>query len=136
MPEEFSVGGIVGTVVAVVFTIGAGLWGCPQYNVYNSELQGKAALAQANFSREIAVREAQAKLDAANLLNQAEVARAKGLAAAAEIVMAKLGTPEAYLRYLMIQSLDHAKPTLIYVPTEANLPILEAQRKPPQPQQP
>lgn len=128
---ELGYGAIIGWIVAAIATIGFGLWGCPQYEVYKSGLEGQARLAEANFSREIAVREAQAKLDAAKLLNQAEVARAEGLAAASEKVIKVLGSPEAYLRYLMINSLDKAKPTLIYVPTEANLPILEATRTPP-----
>ena len=34
-----------------------------------------------------------------------------------------LGGPEGYLRYLQIQALEETKASLIYVPTEAGLPV-------------
>ncbi|UCF13227.1 MAG: hypothetical protein JSW06_02940 [Thermoplasmatales archaeon] len=36
---------------------------------------------------------------------------------------------EAYLRYLWIQGLHDGSSEVIYIPTEANLPILESVRK-------
>jgi len=49
-----------------------------------------------------------------------------------EIIQASLGGPEGYLRYLYIQSLrevESAGGRVIYVPTEAGLPILEAGKR-------
>jgi regulator of protease activity HflC (stomatin/prohibitin superfamily) len=106
-----------------------GMWGCPQYSVYEQRLTGEAELARAEYSRRTAVVEAQAKLDAAKLLNQAEVARAEGLSAATNVVSKSFGGTDAYLRYLWIQSMEHDKSTVIYVPTEAGLPILEAGKR-------
>lgn len=75
------------------------------------------------------VRQAQADKDAAKLKAEAEVMRAQGAAQANEILMGKLGGPEAYLRYLFIQTLEHRTGDTIYIPTEAGLPILEARPK-------
>lgn len=112
----------------VIFVLVGGLYGCPQYNVYTSQKAGEAQLAQAQSNREIAVREAQAKNDAADLLAQAEVKRAQGVAKANQIIGDSLKDNEAYLRYLWIDKLDQ-KGQVIYVPTEAGLPILEAGKR-------
>lgn len=122
---------IAGTIVgSVVGGIGFILWGWPQYSVYSNRLAGEAALAKAQAQREVIVREALAKRDAAVHLSDAEIARARGVAEANKIIGESLHGNEAYLRYLWIQTLDHAKGTVVYVPTEANLPILEATRLP------
>ena len=73
--------------------------------------------------------EAKAKQDSARELAAAEVERAKGVAQANKIIGDSLQGNEDYLRYLWIQSLENGKSEVIYVPTEANLPILEASRK-------
>jgi len=99
-----------------------------KFNVWRSTLAGEAELAQASYSKQIAVQEAQAKMDSAKLLAQAEVERAKGVALANKIIGDSLKDNESYLRYLWIDSLDKTQGQIIYVPTEANLPILEANR--------
>lgn len=104
------------------------MWGCPQYNVWEQGLAGEAELKRAQQNRQIAVQEAQAKKDAATLLGEAEVARARGVAEANRIIGDSLKGHEAYLRYLWINNIDKVSGQIIYVPTEANLPILEAQR--------
>lgn len=56
-----------------------------------------------------------------------EVARAQGVAKSNEIIAASISDP--YLRYKWIEGLQaHGDTTVIYVPTEANLPIMEAGR--------
>lgn len=105
-----------------------GMWGCPQYNVYSQRMSGEAELANANYSKQVAVQEAQAKMDAATLLAQAEVERAKGVAQANKIIGDSLKDNEAYLRYLFVNNLENTKDQIIYVPTEGNLPVLEASR--------
>lgn len=55
-----------------------------------------------------------------------EVAKAEGVAEANKIISSSI-TPE-YLRYKFIEQLNDANTDIIYVPTEANLPILEAAR--------
>lgn len=121
--------GLFGTVV-VFGVIAFGMWGCPQYNVYAERMAGEAKVAKANQDREILVREATAKRDAAKMLAEAEVERAKGVAQANKIIGDSLKENEAYLRWLWIEGLkeNSQHERVIYVPTEAGLPILEAGR--------
>ena len=128
-----SEGKIVGLSVSggVLFLCGIatlGMWGCPKYNVWQRELSGKAQLAEAEWNRQIEVQEAQAKMEAAKSLAAAEVERAKGVAEANKIIGESLEGNESYLRYLWIQGLQDGSSEVIYIPTEANLPILEAAR--------
>lgn len=123
----------IGIALAIIFVI-ALIWGIcalsQVYSVWSSGQDGKAQLAQADYNRQIAVREAEAKMAAADDLAQAEIIRAQGLAKANQILGASLAGPEgeAYLRYLWIQNMGETKNQIIYVPTEANLPITEAGR--------
>jgi hypothetical protein len=115
----------------VVFAcVGGGMYGCPQYNVYSARLAGEAELAQAEYSKKVAVQTATATRDAASMLADAEVTRAGGVAKANAIIGDSLKGNEAYLRYLFINELANTKNQVIYVPTEAQLPILEAGKRP------
>jgi regulator of protease activity HflC (stomatin/prohibitin superfamily) len=98
------------------------------YQVWASGMRGKAQLQQAEWNRQIIVREAEARKDSAIYLAQAEIERAKGVAQANKIIGDSLKGNEDYLRYLWIDHLQNEKNQVIYVPTEANLPILESQR--------
>ena len=112
----------------VLFFIAAGMAGCPAYNVWQQGLAGEAELKRAEQNRKIKVQEAQAIFDSSNLHAKAEVERAKGVAEANKIIGQSLHNNEAYLRYLWIHSLEAGKNDVIYVPTEANLPIFMEQR--------
>lgn len=121
------------TVALLVFGgIGGCMWGVPQYKVYSMEMHGKAILAEAESSREVAVREAMAVKDSATFKAQAEVIRAQGVSDANSIVAAGLGGPEGYLRYLAIDAMKaqatSSNSSTIYVATEAGIPITEASR--------
>jgi regulator of protease activity HflC (stomatin/prohibitin superfamily) len=100
----------------------------PIYNVWHQELAGKAELARAESNRKISILEAQAKQESAKMLAQAEIERAKGVAEANKIIGSSLKGNEDYLRYLWIDSLHNKDHSIIYIPTEAGLPILEANR--------
>ncbi|MBA7652187.1 hypothetical protein ES703_60017 [subsurface metagenome] len=124
-PAPWVVLGIIGLVLLIAL----GMWGCPKYNVWQKELSGKAQLKKAEWNRQITIKEAQAKQEAAKALAGAEVERAKGVAEANEIIGKSLKDNEAYLRYLWINGLHDGSSEVIYIPTEANLPILESVRK-------
>lgn len=109
----------LGLVVIVGF-----MYGCPQYNVYSARKDGEAVLAHAQSSREVAVAEAKAKMESASLLATADTIRAIGVAKSNQIIGRSLKDNKEYLHWLWIDQLEKAK--VIYVPTEANLPILEA----------
>ena len=121
-------GAVVGIAVAVVLTVGSGMVGCPVYEVWRAQKAGEAELAQADQNRQIAVAQARAKAESAHFEADAEVTRATGVARANEIIGKSLQGNEAYLRYLWINGLEQNKNAVIYVPTEGNLPLLEAGR--------
>jgi len=122
-------------VVTTILLITIGLmWGLPKYNVWRSELNiikaennGKAEMAQAEQNRMILIEEAKANLEAQKLNSQAEVERAKGMAQSIAIEDGKL--TELYIKYLWVRNIDKMDGEKIYIPTESNLPILEAKVK-------
>lgn len=113
-------------VIAVIIALWMTLM--PRYTVWSSHMEGEATLAKATADRQVTIQDALSKKAAAVYLADAEKERAKGVAAANEIIGSSLKDNEAYLRYLWIDSLDKTKGQVIYVPTEGNLPILEANR--------
>ncbi len=125
MSEGPSIGGIAALIMAVLLVIVLCMWGCPQYSVYSSRMEGQAMLAHAQSSKEVAVAEAKAKMESAALLAQADTVRAHGIARSNEIIGQSL--TDAYLHWFWIDNIDKSN-NVIYVPTEANLPIMEAGR--------
>ncbi len=114
-----AVGWTVSILVLLLVALAVGLVGCPQYAVYNQRLQGQALLAHAQSAKEVAVAEAKAKMESASLLAEAEVARAKGVAAANKIIGDSLKDNTAYLDYLWIHEVagQGNNREIIYVPT-------------------
>lgn len=117
---------VVLMVIAILVVLVGLLYGVPKYQVWQQGLKGQAELARAEQNRKIAVQEAEAKKDSAKALAEAEVIRAEGIAKANRIIGDSLKENEAYLRYLWIQALTENQQDVIYVPTEAGLPIREA----------
>ena len=116
---------IIGLIILVI--IGAFMFGYPRYKVWQQEMAGKAEFAKAEQNRKIKIEEARANLEAEKLNAQAEIERAKGAAKAIEIENGSI-TP-TYIQYLWVrQQADLGDKTVIYIPTEGNLPILEAGR--------
>ena len=112
--------GIVLIIIAMAFVR-------PWYNVWSQEMEGKAEFAKAEQNRKIKVEEAKANLEAEKLNAQAEIERAKGAAEAIRIENGSI-TP-TYIQYLWVrQQADLSDKTVIYAPTETNLPILESTR--------
>lgn len=120
--------GIVAAILVILIAILMFIW--PQYKVWEQGQKGKAELARATQNRQIAIEVAKAKLESAGLEAKAEIERAKGVAEANKIIGDSLKGNEAYLRYLWINGLQSngQTPQVVYVPTEAGLPILEAGR--------
>ena len=98
----------------------------PLYNVWAQSLQGKAELQKAEYTRQVAVLEAQAKKDSAQQLADAEIIRATGVAKANQIIGDSLKDNREYLQYLYITGLEDGSKNgnvTIYVPTENGLPV-------------
>lgn len=114
-------------VAGLIFFIVAMAFIKPWYNVWSQEMEGKAEFAKAEQNRKIKIEEARANLEAEKLNAQAEIERAKGAAEAIRIENGSI-TP-TYIQYLWVrQQSDLSNKTVIYVPTETNLPILESTR--------
>ena len=78
-------------------------------------------------NRKIRIEEAKANLEAEKLNAQAEIERAKGAAEAIRIENGSI-TP-AYIQYLWVRQQNaNTNNKIIYIPTEAGLPVLEAGR--------
>lgn len=118
----------IGAIILGIVLIFSVWYVSKKISIWSASMSGQAELAQADWNRQIAVREAKAKEESAALLAQAEVIRAQGVAKANQIIGQSLEHNESYLKYLWIQNLQNEKNQIIYVPTEANLPILEATR--------
>ena len=119
--------GAIWGVAAIVVLIVSMAFIRPWYNVWSQEMEGKAEFAKAEQNRKIKIEEARANLEAEKLNAQAEVERAKGAAEAIRIENGSI-TP-TYIQYLWVrQQSDLSDKTVIYVPTETNLPILESTR--------
>ena len=118
----------VGVCVLSIALSGCGqIW--PPYRVWEQRQEGLAKLAEAESSKQIAVQTAKAKWESADYEAKAEVRRAEGVAQANKIIGDSLKDNEAYLRYLYVNNLHETQNQIIYVPTEAGLPILDAGRR-------
>jgi regulator of protease activity HflC (stomatin/prohibitin superfamily) len=113
-----AIGGVV--VLGLLFV------GGPMYNVWSQSLAGKAELQKAEYTRQVAVLEAQAKKDSAQQLADAEIIRATGVAKANQIIGDSLKDNREYLQYLYITGLEDGSKNgnvTIYVPTEGGMPV-------------
>jgi len=121
---------VLGVLIAVILAIVITSMAClPKYRVYKQNLAGQATLREAEWTKKINIESAKAKKVSATLLADAEVERAKGVAKANKIIGDSLKNNEGYLQYLFIDSLSETNNKIIYIPTEANMPILEAGRR-------
>lgn len=110
----------------VALIILALLFGMPRYKVWQQEMEGKAEFAKAEQNRQIKIEEAKANLEAEKLNAQAEIERAKGAAEAIKIENGSLTS--TYIQYLWVRQQQNTLDKVVYIPTEANLPILEAKK--------
>jgi regulator of protease activity HflC (stomatin/prohibitin superfamily) len=119
--QNFIIVGLLGAIV-----VGGLAFGLPQYGVYTKTLNGKAQLQEAEFTRQVAVLEAKAKLDSAKELALAEIERAKGVAQANQIIGDSLKGNNDYLSYLWITGLEegnkNGNKTVYMIPTQGNIP--------------
>ena len=125
--KKWSIRGAV--ILLLIAATVAMLW--PVYRVWEKEMYGKAELAEAEWNRKIVIEEAMARETSAKHDADAEIERARGIAEANKTIAASLEGKDEYLRYLWLQGLKRGD--VIYVPTEAGIPLMEAGRglKPP-----
>lgn len=128
-PSPGAIIGWAGLILAtLIFLIGGSCYAVPKYDIYQKTAAGRAQLSEAESNRQIAVLEAKAKQEAAAYLAEADTVRAHGVAESNKIIGQSLKENHEYLTWLWIESLEKNGNQVIYVPTEANLPVLEAGR--------
>lgn len=111
-----------GSIFLAVFLTAA--IGGPIYGVWQKGLSGKAQLQEAEYTRQVAVLEAQAKKDSAQQLADAEVIRAQGVAKANSIIGESLKDNPAYLQYLWITEGEKDSNRTVYmVPSNGGAPV-------------
>ncbi|MFA5060212.1 MAG: prohibitin family protein [Candidatus Omnitrophota bacterium] len=88
-------------------------------SVFSDSIQQKLKTEQEAQQKQFELQKA--KMDA-----EIAVAKAKGVAESNQIIAGSIS--DNYLRYLWIEGLQTSDKQIIYVPTEANLPIMEAGR--------
>ncbi len=109
-------------IVAVVAVILAGLFGLPLWNVWRQGLSGEADLRKAEQTRKILVEQAKAEKDSSVL--RAEAIAIVGKAAKKYPEYRQQEFLGAFAEALKEGNINQ----IMYVPTEANIPITEASR--------
>ncbi|MDE2223328.1 MAG: prohibitin family protein [Candidatus Omnitrophica bacterium] len=87
--------------------------------IFSASIENKLKTEQESLQKQYELQKA--KMDA-----QIEIAKAEGVAKSNKIIADSIS--ENYLRYKFIENLHSTSKEVVYVPTEANLPILEATR--------
>ena len=107
-------------VIAILFVLFA--W--PQYKVWQQGMSGQARLAEAQQSKQIAIETAKSELESAKL--RAEAIKVMGKAAQEYPEYRNQEFIGAFGEALREGKVNQ----IIYVPTEANSPVLEAGKRP------
>lgn len=131
--EWWQYGLLIGGICLAIIVILSLIWSlaiAPRYNVWAQHQAGLADLARARNEQQVQVADAQGRLDAAQINKKAAVIEAEGVALQIQTIGEKLTTHDLYLKWQWIKMMEEGDHSVIYVPTEANLPILEAGRTP------
>lgn len=134
--REKSRAGLITVISVVCFIVIAGLIalgmaGCPRYRVWQKGLAGKAELQKQEYAKQVLVEQARAELEAAKLLAQAEVERARGIAESMEIISGQLAGNLEYLQYWAIQAqikmaTEGQNHSTVYIPSGPNgIPLVK-----------
>lgn len=113
-----------GVLFSLAVLILACLWAWPKYGVYRQHLEGEAKLRRSEMEKQIIIEQAKAEVEAAKLRAQA--------------IEAVGGAAQKYPEYRTQEFIGAFAEALkegnvqqiIYVPTEANIPIIEARKSP------
>ena len=120
---------LIGCGLAILALVIAGMAGCPMYKVYTQGKEGEAELKRAEQNRQIVVQSAEAEKEAATLIAEAGVILAEGTAKELRAIKEELkdmtkDEAETFILYKWVKGLNDESSQVIYVATEANLPIL------------
>lgn len=112
--------GIIICCLGLVMLVAGIMFAIPQYNVYNKRLHGEAILAEANASRQVLIKQAEAERDAAK-------ARAEAIGIVGRAAKEYPEYRQQEFIGAFAEALKEGKISqIMYIPTEANIPITEA----------
>lgn len=100
----------------------------PQMNLYRSNTEKQSVIKEQEAISDAAEYAAKSRVTQANAEAEARIIEAQAIAESQELIAATL-TPE-YLQWRYYEVLATTPNQVIYVPTEGNLPITEAGRRP------
>lgn len=119
LPYLLLVGGIIALLMIII----------PPYSVWSAHKRGQAELAQAKNEQMVQVTIAEGRFKAAEMNKKAAIIEAEAVAKQIETIGTNLQKHDLYLKWQWIKMMeDRDGDETIYVPTEANMPILEANR--------
>ena len=121
---------VAGVTLFLILLIGGCMAVKPQYNLYKANTEKQSVIREQEAQSKAAEFRAISEVTQAEAKAEAEVIRAKGIAEANRIIAESI-TPE-YVNYLYVRALEATQNQVIYVPTEAGLPVLEANRLEPE----
>lgn len=113
---------VISSIASAIAFIILCMWIYPQYNVWSSKLAGEALLAKATQERQIQIEQAKAELESAQY--RADAIAVVGAATAEFPEYRKAEFIGAFAEALQNGTIDQ----IIYIPTEAGIPITEAGR--------
>ncbi len=114
----------------IVILISWFLFGYPMWKVWASGKSGEADLQQAHKEQQIQVSKAQGRLDAARLNKEAAIIEAEAVSEQITKIGSQLTEHDLYLKWQWIKMMEERpENSVIYVPTEAGIPILEAGKR-------
>lgn len=116
---------IISTIatIVVLLLLTSTMYFYPKYRVYSQELRGQAALAEAKSSKQVQVEQARGELESSKL--RAEAIKIIGSAAQEYPEYRNQEFIGAFGEALKEGQIEQ----IIYVPTEGNIPILEAGKR-------
>lgn len=112
--------------------VGILIWatvGYPVWNVWASKKAGEAELQQAYKEQQIQMAQAEARLQAAQVNKQAAIVEAEAVSCQIQTIGTQLKNHDLFLNWQWINMMKEREGETIYVPTEANMPVIEVSRK-------
>ena len=120
---------MINWLISGIVITGFSFWFLPVYWVWSARKRGEAQLAEAENAEKVAMMKANARLNAAKANKEAEVIEAEAVSLSIEKIGNSLEENPSYNKWQWIKMMDRDNDkSVIYVPTEANIPILEASR--------
>ena len=108
------------------------LWslvGYPKWRVWASLKKGESELQHSLNQQKIQITQAQSRLDAASLNKDAAIVEAEAVSEQIKRIGNQLTQHDLFLKWQWIEMMEkRPENSVIYVPTEASMPILEANR--------